>query len=285
MDDKTKNKIGGTIITGALISGGMGFLVAIFLSEPWHSYIGMIISFAIGGAGCSWGLILRNPADVVSPPRAEKKEAVAWNADIISKFIDAAEGCRYRDVYSLAALTGMRRSELAGLKWPDIDTKSGRLRVVRTRQRIYGHGIVEGQPKTHRSRRTVALSRSAVSVLESIKTNQIEMRLKAGPLWQHGDYIFTMENGAPIDPDNLSREFRRIVREAGLPHGTLHGLRHAYATALLSANVHPAVVQSALGHSSITLTIDTYSHVMPGLEEAAARRIDDILGDAVVGIS
>jgi integrase len=232
-----------------------------------------------------WGLILRNPADIVSPPRVEKKEAVAWDSDTIKKFMDAAEGCRYRDVYSLAALTGMRRSELAGLKWPDIDTKSGRLRVVRTRQRIYGHGIVEGQPKTHRSRRTVALSRSAVSVLESIKTNQIEMRLKAGPLWQHTDYIFTMENGAPIDPDNLSREFRRIVREAGLPHGTLHGLRHAYATALLSANVHPAVVQSALGHSSITLTIDTYSHVMPGLEEAAARRIDDILGDAVAGNS
>ena len=179
----------------------------------------------------------------------------------------------------------MRRSELAGLKWPDIDTKSGRLRVVRTRQRIPGHGIVEGQPKTHRSRRSVALSPSAVSVLESIKTTQIEMRLKAEPLWQHTDYIFTMENGAPIDPDNLSREVRRIVKEAGLPHGTLHGLRHSYATALLSANVHPAVVQSALGHSSITLTIDTYSHVMPGLEEAAARRIDDILGDAVAGNS
>ena len=111
------------------------------------------------------------------------------------------------------------------------------------------------------------------------------MRLKAGPLWQSTDYIFTMEYGAPIDPDNLSREIRRIVKEAGLPHETLHGLRHAYATALLSANVHFAVVQSALGHSSFTLTIDTYSHVMPGLEEAAARRIDDTLGDAVAANS
>lgn len=202
----------------------------------------------------------------------------AWDSDIISKFIDAAEGCRYRDVYSLGALTGMRRSELAGLKWPDIDTKSGRLRGLFGRDNASTVTVsVEGQPKTHRSRRTVAPSRSTVSVLESIKTNQIDMRLKAGPLWQHTDYIFTMENGAPIDPDNLSRDFRRIVREAGL----LHGLRHAYATALLSVNVHPAVVQSALGHSSIMLTIDTYSHVMPGLEEAAGRSIDDILGDAV----
>ena len=111
------------------------------------------------------------------------------------------------------------------------------------------------------------------------------MRLKAGPAWQQTDYVFIMDNGAPIDPDNLSHEFRRIVDEAGLPNGTLHGLRHSFATALLATNVHPAVVQSALGHSSITLTIDTYSHVMPGLEEAAARSIDDVLGDAVAGNS
>ncbi|MDP6064404.1 MAG: site-specific integrase, partial [SAR202 cluster bacterium] len=182
-------------------------------------------------------------------------------------------------------LTGMRRSELAGLKWPDIDLRSARLRVVRTRQRIYGHGVVEGQPKTHRSRRSVALSPSAVSVLESMKTRQIEMRLKAGPAWKQADYVFTTDNGVPIDPDNLSHEFRHIVDEAELPKGTFHGLRHSFATALLTANVHPAVVQSALGHSSITLTIDTYSHVMPGLEEAAARRIDEVLGNAVAGNS
>ena len=111
------------------------------------------------------------------------------------------------------------------------------------------------------------------------------MRLKAGPAWKQTDYVFTTDNGVPIDPDNLSHEFRRIVDEAELPNGTLHGLRHSFATALLSANVHPAVVQSALGHSSITLTIDTYSHVMRGLEEADARRSDDVMGDAVVGNS
>ena len=118
-------------------------------------------------------------------------------------------------------------------------------------------------------------------LLEYMKTRQIEMRLKAGPAWHQTDYVFTTDNGVPIDPDNLSHEFHRIVDEAELPNGTLHGLRHSFATALLATNVHPAVVQSALGHSSITLTIDTYSHVMPGLEEAAARSIDDVLGDAV----
>ena len=135
------------------------------------------------------------------------------------------------------------------------------------------------------SRRSVALSPSAVSVLESMKTKQIEMRLKAGPAWQQTDYVFTTDNGVPIDPDNLSHEFRHIVNEAGLPRVTFHGLRHSFATALLATNVHLVVVQSALGHFSITLTIDTYSHVMPGLEEAAARSIDDVLGDAVAGNS
>jgi len=247
-----------------------------------HSH--RVLSQALKDA-VKWGLVLHNPAAAVTPPRPERKEAVAWDAVTIRRFMDAAEGSRHRDAYSLAALTGMRRSELAGLRWPDIDLKSARLRVVRTRQRIYGHGVVEGQPKTHRSRRSVALSPSAVSVLESMKTRQIEMRLKAGPAWKQTDYVFTTDNGVPIDPDKLSHEFRRIVNEAGLPKGTLRGLRHSYATALLTANVHPAVVQSALGHSSITLTIDTYSHVMPGLEEAAARRIDEVLGNAVAGNS
>ena len=247
-----------------------------------HSH--RVLSQALKDA-VKWGLVLHNPTAAVTPPRPERKEAVAWDSATIRRFMDAAAGSRYRDAFRLAALTGMRRSELAGLKWPDIDLKSARLRVVRTRQRIYGHGVVEGQPKTHRSRRSVALSPSAVSVLEYMKTRQIEMRLKAGPAWKLTDYVFTTDNGVPIDPDNLSHEFRRIVNEAGLPKGTLHGLRHSFATALLTANVHPAVVQSALGHSSITLTIDTYSHVMPGLEEAAARSIDEVLGDAVAGNS
>ena len=232
-----------------------------------------------------WGLLHNNPVDAVTPPRPDRKEASAWDATTISLFLEAAGGSPYRDIFFLAARTGLRRSELAGLKWSDIDLKGARLRVVRTRQRIYGHGIVEGQPKTHRSRRTVALSEAAVAVLESVKTGQIEKRLKAGPVWNHSDYVFTTDDGRPIDPDNLSREFRRIVKEAGLPHGTLHGLRHSFATSLLTANVHPAVVQSALGHSSISVTIDTYSHVMPGLEEAAARKIDEVLGDAVAEIS
>ena len=184
-----------------------------------------------------------------------------------------------------AALTGMRRSELAGLMWADVDLKQARLKIVRTRQRIPNHGIIEGRPKSHRSRRSIALSQSAVSVLENTRTRQLEMRLKAGPVWNQTDYVYTTEMGLPIDPNSVSQEFRKIVRKNNLPYGTLHGLRHAFATSLLSANVHPAVVQSALGHSSISITIDTYSHVMPGLEEAAARRIDEVLKQAIGGNS
>ncbi len=247
-----------------------------------HSH--RVLSQALKNA-VKWGLIIYNPAESITPPRVIKKDTGTWDAITIKTFLEAASNSKYREAFSLAALTGLRRSELAGLMWSDIDFKTGRLKVVRTRQRIYGHGIVEGQPKTHRSRRSVALSPSAVSLLKSLKTKQLEMRLKAGSAWKHSGYVFIMDNGIPIDPDNISHEFRSIVKDADIPYGTFHGLRHSFATALLSANVHPAVVQSALGHSSITLTIDTYSHVIPGLEEAAARKIDEVFGEAVIGIS
>ena len=247
-----------------------------------HSH--RVLSQALKDA-VKWGLIIYNPADSITPPRVIKKDTGTWDAVTIKTFLEAASNSKYREAFSLAALTGLRRSELAGLMWSDIDFKTGRLKVVRTRQRIYGHGIVEGQPKTHRSRRSVALIPSAVSVLESLKTKHLEMRLKAGSAWQHSGYVFVMDNGIPVDPDNISHEFRSIVKDADIPYGTLHGLRHSFATALLSANIHPAVVQSALGHSSITLTIDTYSHVIPGLEEAAARKIDEVFGEAVIGNS
>ena len=224
-----------------------------------------------------WGILVYNPLEAVTPPRVRKKEPSTWTPEVIRKFLNLAKNSRYYNAYRLAALTGMRRSELAGIKWGDVDLELGRLKIVRTRQRIPGHGVVVGQPKSHRSQRSIALSPVGISVLENTRSRQAEIRLKAGGAWTNTDYVFTVEDWLPIDPNSLSQEFRRIVRKYKLPYGTLHGLRHSFATSLLSANVHPAVVQSALGHSSISVTIDTYSHVMPGLEEAAARQIDEAL--------
>lgn len=224
-----------------------------------------------------WGVLNRNPSDSVDPPRPQKNTMEMWDTDVIQEFLSAAQGSRFRDVYHLAVLTGMRRSELAGLRWEYVDIDAAKLSVVTTLQRITGMGLVQGQPKRGRSKRMIALSPGAVRLLQRVRKTRIENRLRAGPAWQDTGYVFTQEDGTPFDADRLTTGFALIVRAAELPHLTLHGLRHAHATMLLKAGVHPKVVSERLGHSNIAITMDVYSHVLPGLQEAAALIIDESL--------
>ena len=168
----------------------------------------------------------------------------------------------------------MRRSELCGLRWEDIDLNDARISVVNTLHRITGQGLVEGPPKTHRSRRPISLSQVTLALLTDVKTRQMAQRLSVGPLWQDTGYVFTRTDGRPLIPGLVSDEFAKQVRKHGLRHMTLHGLRHAHATLLLAADVHPKVVSERLGHSNIAITMDIYSHVIPGLQEAAAEALD-----------
>ena len=224
-----------------------------------------------------WGLLVRNPADAATPPRPEDEELIMWDVPSIHAFFDAAKENRYRDIYHLAILTGMRRGELVGLQWRYVILEERWLSVATTLQRINGRGLVIGTPKTKKSRRTIALGRDAVELLKSIRTCQIENRLAAGPAWQDNRYVFCQPTGKPLHPDKATNEFSRIVRRAGLPYLSLKGLRHAHATLLLEAGVHPKVVSERLGHSNIGVTMDIYSHVMPGMQEAAAQALDQRL--------
>ncbi|MDA1270673.1 MAG: tyrosine-type recombinase/integrase [Chloroflexi bacterium] len=224
--------------------------------------------------GVKWGVLVRNVADAATPPRPQNKEMEMWDTDTISEFIAITEGHRFRDFYLLALLTGLRRSELCGVKWESVDLVAGRLSVVRTLQRIDGKGLVEGQPKTRKSRRSIALSPQAVEVLHAVRGQQIEYQLAAGPLWRNTGYVLTQADGSPLNPITVTQKFTAIVRESNLPHLTLHGLRHAHATLMLTAGVHPKVVSERLGHSNIAITMDTYSHVMPGLQEEAVLTLD-----------
>ena len=131
--------------------------------------------------------------------------------------------------------------------------------------------------KTARSRRSIALSPVAVSVLHGVRGQQMEQQLEARDVWQNLGYVFTQADGTPIAPDMISKDFCAIVRKTGLPHLTFHGLRHAHATLMLTSGVHLKVVSERLGHSSIAVTADTYSHVLPGLQEAAALAVDERL--------
>jgi integrase len=235
-----------------------------------------VLKEALGHA-VKWNTITRNVADGVSPPRVERKTMPMWNVSDINHFLDATTGNHFFPVYHLAVLTGLRRSEIFGLKWDAVDLAGATLRVVRTLQRITDHGLVEGQPKTDRSRRSIALSPAAVELLHGVRGTQMEHQLDYGVLWSNTGYVFTQLDGSPIDPDRISKEFPKLVKAHGLPHLTFHGLRHAHATLALSAGINPKIVSERLGHSSIAVTMDIYSHVLPGMQEEAALAVERLL--------
>lgn len=171
----------------------------------------------------------------------------------------------------------MRRGELLGLRWTDIDLEAGVVRVVQSMQRISGQGIVFGAPKTRLSRRAVALSPDGVLTLRQHRRRQAEARLLAGPAHEDRDLVFATGIGTPLGPGNVVRTRYHVRRAAGLPTLRLHDLRHAHATLLLQQGVHPKIVSERLGHASIGITLDTYSHVLPGMQAAAAAQLDSLL--------
>lgn len=224
-----------------------------------------------------WQLLIRNPADAVEVPRASRRELRAVTPAQARSVMEAADATPYGALVRTALLTGMRRGELLGLRWQDVDLERAELHVQQTAQRISGQGIVYRQPKTRLSRRSIALSVEAVAVLRRHRRRQAEARLLAGPAYHDNDLVFATGIGTPHEPGNLLRSWARIVAAAKMPGLRIHDLRHAHATLMLGAGVHPKVVSERLGHASVNITLDTYSHVLPGLQEAAAAALDTLL--------
>lgn len=216
-----------------------------------------------------WELCLRNITDAVSPPKIVRKEAPVWDDEIVGRFLDVSKSTRYDGFFRLALLTGMRRGELAGLRWSNVDLVSGRILVLETRGWLTGQGIVTGKPKTARSARSIVLDDDAVELLHNIKGRQI----LGG---NQSEYVLTAPEGGPVDPNEASHAFHKLVKKARLPHLTLHGLRHVQATRLLQRGVNPKIVSERLGHSTVSITLDVYSHVLPGLQESAIRDLGRI---------
>ncbi len=170
----------------------------------------------------------------------------------------------------------LRRGEALGLRWTDVDLDTSTLKVRTSLQRVDGRlQLVE--PKTARSRRTIALPQSAIIALRHHRVRQLQERLLAGQRWHDTGMVFTTTIGTPLDPRNVYRHFQRALAEAGLPQKRFHDLRHTCATLLLAQGVHPRGVMDILGHSQIALTMDTYSHVIPALQREAAGRMDALL--------
>jgi integrase len=224
-----------------------------------------------------WGLVTRNPSDAVDRPKPPREEMKVLNPDQARRLLEAAEGGRLEALYYLAITTGLRQGELLGLRWSDLNWETGRLRVQRQVQRISGQGLVFSEPKSDAGRRGIRLGSTALEKLKQHKGLQDQQRLFAGDRWQEYDLIFPSTIGTPMGPRNLLRDFKGLLQKSGLPEIRFHDLRHSAATLMLEQGVHPKVVQERLGHSSITLTLDTYSHVLPSLQEDAAEKLDDLL--------
>ena len=241
-------------------------------ADALHKALSIALNTAI-----KQGILKRNPLDNVIAPKVAKKEVEVWDADMRAKAMTVLKESQYGDFYQLGLMTGMRRGELAGLKWANVNLANRQLQVVNTLQRITGLGLLNGQPKTERSRRSIALSDDTVALLHEIRGKQITQQLEVVDAWTDSGYVFTSADGMPVDPNLATRAFKKVLTSAGLPKLTIHGLRHTHATILLEQGVNPKVVSERLGHASVATTMDIYSHVLPDMQEKAAQAIDTVL--------
>jgi integrase len=231
------------------------------------------------------GLILRNPTDGAKPPRASApgEQIRPLDYEECSAFLEAARGERLEALYVLTVHCGLREGELLALRWEDVDLEADKpaLLVRRTLTRGEdGRGYVVGTSTKSGKGRSVRLNRVAVAALEKHRKRQLEERTHLAGLWQEQDLVFPNATGTLLLPSNLrNRSFKRIKDRAGVPaHLRFHDLRHTCATLLLREGVNVKVVSEMLGHASTTITLNTYSHVLPGMQDAAADAMEAVLG-------
>ena len=234
-----------------------------------------------------WNLVARNVCDLVSPPRRKQFEVHPLTLEQVHKLLSVVDGHEMEALIKLALATGLRRGELMGLKWQDINVDAGVLQVRRILSRVPskmpGKGYVEAEPKTQKSRRSVVIAPFALEALTQHRERQLEAKLKAGDAWQEHDYVFCTSIGTHLNPTrDMLDQLKALLKKAGLPDIRFHDLRHSAATLLLSVGVHPKVVQEILGHSQISITMDVYSHVLPGMQQDAMSRLNDALKEGIV---
>lgn len=222
-------------------------------------------------------LIDRNPAARAHAPAAVRPETPTWTGEELGRFLSGVEGDPLYALWVLLATTGVRRGEALGLRWSDVDLDRGTISVSQTVTTV-GHRVVISPPKTDRSRRRLVLDPDTVRVLAEHRRAQDRDRalLSTTPSTtvQTTGLVFSEPDGGPIHPDSVTRRFKTLGRQSGLPElRGPHDLRHTWASLALAAGVHPKVVSDRLGHSTIAITIDTYSHAIPSLDADAAATV------------
>jgi integrase len=230
------------------------------------------------GDAVRWGRLTVNPVDAADPPKqsSEHAERPVWSAEQLAGFLAHVADDRLSALWRLLAMTGLRRGEALGLQWADVDMEAGSISIRRAW--IPVNGIPQmSEPKTKRGRRTIALDPATLEALKAHAARQAVEQADWQEAWVETGFVFTREDGQPLHPWHVSKAFKDHLKAAALPEIPLHGLRHSYATLALSSGVNPRIVSGRLGHSTVALTLDVYSHVLPQQDRDAAERIADLL--------
>lgn len=223
-----------------------------------------------------WGLVGRCPTDGVRLPANTPREMQVWNEEEIQRFLQAAKRTRCYSLFYTALTTGMRLGELLGLTWDYVDFDRREIVVQKTLLMPIKGEPVWQEPKTPRSRRRIPIDEGTVRVLQQWRKKQVEERLRAGPAWHDYNLVFTTSNGRPLDFGFVAGRLKATAQRAGVPKIRFHDLRHTHATILLRQGIHPKVVSERLGHASVALTLDTYSHVLPDTQREAVTALERV---------
>jgi integrase len=224
------------------------------------------------------GLVPRNVTEAVKPPQLYREEIKPLTSEQAKVLLKTVRGDRLEALYVLAIAAGLRQGELLGLRWEDLDLERGTLQVRRTLTGAKNGNPTFGNPKTAKGKRSAKLTEKALDALKRHRDIQLEEMRRLAGLWQEHGLVFTTQMGTPINRHNLvTRSFKPFLDGAGLPKIRFHDLRHTCATLMLCGGIHPKVVQELLGHASVTVTLDTFSHVLPTMQGEAAVKMDSIL--------
>ncbi len=249
------------------------------LSPSTVRYLHVILKASMGQA-VRWQMLVRNPVDAVDPPKIERSAMRTYDLAQTAELIDATRGTRMTITVILAVLCGLRRGEIAALRWRNINLGAAQLAVTESAEQT-GAGVRYKPPKSGRAR-TVALSARVVNELRSHRVQQAQELLTLGIPLTDDAFVVTQVDGRPLQPRTITHQWHLLLsKHKTLPRIRFHDLRHAHATHMLSSGVHPKIASERLGHSKVGITMDLYSHVMPGMQEDAVARVDHDLEDVI----
>ncbi len=256
-----------TLYNGMLARG-----VGVFTVLKVHTVLHSALSYAV-----RTGVIGSNPASLTIPPREPSDEMKILDESQVSQMLVSARGSRLEVLFHMAVVTGMRQMELLGLKWTDLDWANQTIRVERQLLRPDGEGAMFAPPKTKFGKRSLALGSTTIAVLRSHYEDQQNERKSAGDDWHEYGLIFPNRLGGPIHPRNLLRDFKKLLRDGGLPEIRFHDLRHTAASLMLNHGIPVIIVSRRLGHAKPSITLDIYGHLIPSLQTEVAEKMDKLV--------